>query len=510
MTCAQRTFIDIAKKLLDKKPLQYQKVHPNDSRLRNLRDPSGTGLVGTYRDLIQKAFRRPYWNDSGARYSVSAEGISADADGVTQMEHNFLLFWGLSMQAYQAILVSDRAPVDKGLANLKPAAQRGFELFTGKGNCSACHTGPLFADSTTTTLEPTNLVNNVQISDESVALMDRGFHNIGVTPTSEDLGLGGPASGVPFSHTVQWVDLTRNGKNPNDPEVALINRATFDEPLSLNNNFRTAIDGAFKTTTLRNVGLTPPYFHDGSYATLKQVVQFYNRGGNVRGTIGNDSSGSARAPSNLSFNIKPLGLTNREVNDLVAFLRSLTDYRVACHRGVFDHPELPLTRGHQNAGSTELAFGELAANDYWSILPAVGRGGLKAIGKPCFPNTGRLFGKAQTVLNEITDFEPYYEVPADKPDSRIGFEPEPTPPPTPPENEWLYCASTERTALSNRQCYFPEIRTLEARFVSDRHETAYRTWGPMVWCLPHMFGVPFYTDGRPTQGVCEYRPLELR
>jgi cytochrome c peroxidase len=68
--------------------------------------------------------------------------------------------------------------------------------------------------------------------------------------------------------------------------------------------------GAFKTPTLRNVAQTAPYMHDGSEATLRDVVQFYDRGG-VENTW-------------LSHEIKPLHLEAQEIDDLVAFLESLT------------------------------------------------------------------------------------------------------------------------------------------------------------------------------------------
>jgi cytochrome c peroxidase len=68
--------------------------------------------------------------------------------------------------------------------------------------------------------------------------------------------------------------------------------------------------GAFKTPTLRNVVETAPYMHDGSELTLEAVVQFYNRGG-----VKNQW---------LSKEIKPLGLTAQEVEDLVAFMYALT------------------------------------------------------------------------------------------------------------------------------------------------------------------------------------------
>jgi cytochrome c peroxidase len=68
--------------------------------------------------------------------------------------------------------------------------------------------------------------------------------------------------------------------------------------------------GAFKTPTLRNVAQTAPYMHDGSEATLRDVVRFYDRGG-VENTW-------------LSHEIKPLHLEPQEIDDLVAFLEALT------------------------------------------------------------------------------------------------------------------------------------------------------------------------------------------
>lgn len=69
--------------------------------------------------------------------------------------------------------------------------------------------------------------------------------------------------------------------------------------------------GKFKTPTLRNVALTAPYMHDGSIKTLRDAVMHYNRGGEPN--------------LNADALIRPLGLTDEEVDDLVAFLKSLTD-----------------------------------------------------------------------------------------------------------------------------------------------------------------------------------------
>lgn len=79
--------------------------------------------------------------------------------------------------------------------------------------------------------------------------------------------------------------------------------------------FRLTSDSAdlatFKVPSLRNVGITFPYMHDGSISSLEAVIEHYNTGG--------------AAHFNKSELIKPLGLSDREQADLVAFLRSLTD-----------------------------------------------------------------------------------------------------------------------------------------------------------------------------------------
>lgn len=71
--------------------------------------------------------------------------------------------------------------------------------------------------------------------------------------------------------------------------------------------------GKFKTPTLRNIELTPPYMHDGSLATLEEVIEFYNQGGHTN-------------PENQDPRIQPLQLTIQEKSDLIQFLESLTDW----------------------------------------------------------------------------------------------------------------------------------------------------------------------------------------
>jgi cytochrome c peroxidase len=128
-------------------------------------------------------------------------------------------------------------------------------------------------------------------------------------------------------------------------------------------NERVAVDGAHKAPGLRNVELTAPYFHNGHAATLAQVVEFYNRGGNF----------AAANQQDFDIDIQPLFLTDADKADLVAFLTSLTDERVRFDRAPFDHPSLTIPNG----GSTVTANvpGCAICMDDQIELLAVGTGG---------------------------------------------------------------------------------------------------------------------------------------
>ncbi len=84
--------------------------------------------------------------------------------------------------------------------------------------------------------------------------------------------------------------------------------------------------GKFKTPTLLNVEYTAPYMHDGSLASLEEVVEFYNSGG--------------KAHKNKSEFIKPLNLTDIEKKSLVSFLKTLTDDDLKNKNGIFKKPTL--------------------------------------------------------------------------------------------------------------------------------------------------------------------------
>ena len=74
------------------------------------------------------------------------------------------------------------------------------------------------------------------------------------------------------------------------------------------------VNGAFKVPTLRNIALTAPYMHNGSMATLQEVVEFYADGG-----------GNAHGAENVDIFVQGFDLTDQEKSDLVAFMMALTD-----------------------------------------------------------------------------------------------------------------------------------------------------------------------------------------
>ena len=391
MSCGGRTFPGIARRMLDVPALNRQAIAPDDSVLRGFT----MGAKPKYRDLIQTAFQPRLWN--------STQQVSLGGVPFSQIEANFPLFFGLAIQLYEATLISDQAPLDQyvqGNTGALNAQQiRGMQIFSGKGMCINCHGGPeLTSAATKLRLTPTERVESMKMGDGQTALYDNGFYNIGVRPTPEDLGIGAKDPwGNPLSFTRQYRTMLTGGKVPDiftvDPckfEVALSKGACDSMRTKPGTDFRDAVDGAFKTPTLRNVALTGPYFHNGSRATLEQVVEFYNRGGDRRGSDTGNTSGFGINPSNLDADIRPLGLTAAEVADLVAFLRdALLDPRVTWERAPFDHPSLEITNGHIG-DTTEVAGpidpnGPRRARDNALQLPSIGAAGRSAQQGPLQP-----------------------------------------------------------------------------------------------------------------------------
>lgn len=437
MGCANRAFSLIGRKLFARQPLALQAIDAQDSvfgagsDVGDIRAPGGHGLLLTYQDLVQLAFESKLWADTKKR-RITAQGqlVVDSAAGFAQRELNFSTFFGLSVLLYESTLVSDDTPVDRffgcdaaqcGTAvppdptALDADAQAGMAIFEGKGKCSRCHSGPLFTGAAYVEVPgfppPDDVIERMIMGDGGPALYDDGFYNTGVTPVNEDLGVGGKDPyGNPLSFTRQYVKKLRTGSGVIDPFQ--VDPCKFESPFFPLNcsavptlasdlaKIRVAVDGAFKTPGLRNVALTAPYFHDGGSATLDQVIDFYDRGGNRRGPFSNDTTGTgplgdgvlgpggARA-SNLDPDIEPLNLTDTEKAQLKAFMLALTDDRVRCRRAPFDGPELSIPNGHAPVDMTP-ADGRLDAN--LLVVPETGSGGLPAAS--CLPNTGNLFDLA--------------------------------------------------------------------------------------------------------------------
>ncbi|MEN9893975.1 MAG: hypothetical protein RLY78_4270 [Pseudomonadota bacterium] len=356
MTAAGRIFPDLGRKMMALRPLAGQAVAADDSVLGARRHASGDGLSAeSYATLVRTAFRPEWWN--------ATSNLTVDGKSYNQAEANFSLFFGLALQLYQATLVSDQTPYDRYLqgqsAALTTQQQQGFALFVGKGQCINCHGGAALTNASIHRRLVTDRMSRMTMGDGRVAVYDEGFYNIGVTRTSDDPGVGGKD---PFGYPLSYSGLSKRSLLLfNAFELAIADEIVT--PLT-----RIAVNGAFKTPGLRNVALTAPYFHNGGMATLEQVVEFYNRGGNF-----------ARANiADLDADIKPLGMTAAERASLVAFLKGLTDDRVRRHAAPFDHPSLVVHGGHVGDTSAVSVGSDGRAADASWLLPAIGRGGYDA------------------------------------------------------------------------------------------------------------------------------------
>jgi cytochrome c peroxidase len=332
-------------------PLGLQKVHRLDSVLGSLSNAPGRGLNTSYEALIKKAFHDRYWKST-----QRIPFVTPSVTDFSQMEANFTLFFGLAVALYEATLVADRTPFDLWMETgfFNPGFGKkelaGLNLFANEGKCLDCHAGPELTKASVRHAQGGKSAIKAMAMGTGTALYDSGFYNIGVTPTTDDRGRGGnDLNGYPLSFSRQSLfhrlellpmpfpifgndhlpakdedlgsavctDLNGNGVcEPQDPILPAFQRV--------------AVDGAFKTPGLRNVELTGPYFHNGGVATLRQVVQFYNRGGNF----------CRLNSADLDKSIVPLALTAQQEQQMVAFLVSLTDFRVKHRMAPFDHPEL--------------------------------------------------------------------------------------------------------------------------------------------------------------------------
>ncbi|MFQ5516788.1 MAG: cytochrome-c peroxidase [Acidimicrobiia bacterium] len=179
-----------------------------------------------------------------------------------------------AVAAYQRTIVSNLSPLDDWLAGdtsaLSDEAQKGLRLFTGKAQCISCHNGAL-------------------ISDDS-------FHALGVP--QNPVFLTDPLRQITFRFEQLAKGVSEEIYRTTDQDLGLFYVTKLDTD-----------KGKFKTPSLRDVCYTAPYMHNGVFATLEEVVDFYDAGG-----------GPTPNPDPL---LRPLGLSDGDKAALLAFLRGL-------------------------------------------------------------------------------------------------------------------------------------------------------------------------------------------
>jgi len=197
-------------------------------------------------------------------------------------------------------------------------------------------------------------------------IYDQGFLNTGVRPLNDDPAVAGLD---PFNKSFAETVLAKAGQLQNNVPSADGQFGLTPAIGDTSNCDGAVVTAAFKSPSLRNVELTGPYFHNGGQATLMQVVDVYNRGGDFNN-------------AEIDDNIKALGLGERDKRDLVNFLMALTDERVAFEKAPFDHPSICVANGQQGddsavrVGPSLPGGGRTIAADRVLCVPASGANGI--------------------------------------------------------------------------------------------------------------------------------------
>lgn len=231
-----------------------------------------------------------------AKHEVVLEIVRTDSDYKTAFSSVFgvtgkkisIDHVAKAIASFERTLISGNSPFDryyfKGDRQAMNEAQiRGFELFVGQGRCISCHT----------------------IEQDHAIFTDNRFHNIGV-------GINEVQHDIPRLARA-FLEAKNKGV---DVDVMVLTDKKSSELGRFAVTDKSSKIGAFKTATLRNIEMTAPYMHDGSLKTLKEVIKHYNNGG--------VTPANAKVNPFLSGGIRPLDLTDPEIDDLVEFMKALT------------------------------------------------------------------------------------------------------------------------------------------------------------------------------------------
>jgi cytochrome c peroxidase len=227
--------------------------------------PIEMGMVGKVQQIIEWMGNDPEYSQMFARAFKEEQPVSIS--NLTK-----------ALASFQRSLVSFNSPYDRYRyqreANaISAAAKRGEKLFNSeRTECFHCHGGINFSDS---------------IKHENLAFTETAFHNTGL------YNIDGLGSYPPQNTGIE--EITHQAEDM----------------------------GRFKAPSLRNIALTAPYMHDGSVATLREAIAHYQAGGRTI-SEGEWTGVGSENPYKSGF-IKGFAITKTEIEDLIAFLESLTD-----------------------------------------------------------------------------------------------------------------------------------------------------------------------------------------
>ncbi|WP_189367949.1 methanobactin export MATE transporter MbnM [Tateyamaria omphalii] len=231
-------------------------------------EPVEMGMAGMEQELFARLTADDYYPDAFATAFPEHDG-TIDLFTITR-----------ALGAFQRSMISVDSPYDRykyggDASAMTPAALRGEQLFFDhRFECYHCHLGVMFTDNLQTARSP---------------FVETAFHNNGL------YNIGGTGAYPPGAQ-------------------GLAEFTGRDEDI-----------GRFRTPSLRNVAMTAPYMHDGSIETLREVIDHYAAGG--RTIAEGPFSGVGADHPNKSGLLIGFKATEQEVNDLIAFLESLTDER---------------------------------------------------------------------------------------------------------------------------------------------------------------------------------------